>query len=118
MELARDVGDGWKVPPIPAEVFNVNAADRAWVDQQCTMQPLATFQQPLTLSAGTASPHDTTFIFATGFAESPFRPFFDQARTKGWTTMAVDFGHDVILDQPQALTDILAGIAALRPATI
>jgi hypothetical protein len=62
LELARDVGDGWKVPPIPAEVFNVNLADRAWVDRQCTMQPLATFQQPLALSAGLAAPHDTTFI--------------------------------------------------------
>ena len=47
LDLARQVGDGWKVPPIPAEVFNVNAADRAWVDRQCTAQPLATFQQPV-----------------------------------------------------------------------
>jgi len=109
LELARDVGEGWKVPPIPAEVFNVNAADRAWVDRQCTMQPLATFQQPLTLSAGRA-PHDTTFILATGFADSPFPPFYEQARTKGWTTMTVACGHDVMLDQPQELTQILTGI--------
>jgi len=115
LELARDVGDGWKVPPIPAEVFNVNAADRAWVDRQCTMHPLATFQQPLTLSAGLATPHDTTFILATGFADSPFPPFYQQARTKGWTTMTVACGHDVMLDQPQELTQILTGIAAARP---
>ena len=117
LELARDVGDGWKVPPIPAEVFNVNAADRAWVDRQCTMQPLATFQQPLTLSAGLAPP-DTTFILATGFADSPFPPFYEQARTKGWTTMTVACGHDVMLDQPQELTHILTSIAGARPAAI
>ena len=117
LELARDVGDGWKVPPIPAEVFNVNAADRAWVDRQCTMQPLATFQQPLTLSTGLA-PHDTTFILATGFADSPFPQFYEQARTKGWTTMTVACGHDVMLDQPQELTHILTSIAGARPAAI
>ena len=32
IEAARQVGDGWKVPPIPAEVFNVNAKDRDWVN--------------------------------------------------------------------------------------
>src|SRR5262245_23331662 len=41
---SRD-GEAWKVPPIPAEVFNVNAGDREWVNRQCTVQPLATFQQ-------------------------------------------------------------------------
>jgi len=118
LELAHNVGDGWKVPPIPAEVFNVNAADRAWVDRQCTMQPLATFQQPLTLNASLAVPHDATFILATGFADSPFPPFYEQARTKGWRTMTVACGHDVMLDEPQELTNILAAIAAPRPAAI
>jgi hypothetical protein len=32
--------------------------------------------------------------------------------------MTVDCGHDVMLDQPQELTDILAGIAAPRPAAM
>ena len=46
VSLANEFGEGWRVPPIPAEVFNVNAGDRDWVDRQCTPQPLATFQQP------------------------------------------------------------------------
>src|SRR6476620_11077653 len=29
-DLATRYGDGWKVPPIPAEVFNVNERDREW----------------------------------------------------------------------------------------
>lgn len=49
MEGTQAVGEGWKVPPIPAVVFNVNARDRDWVDRQCTMQPLATFQQRIRL---------------------------------------------------------------------
>jgi len=118
LELARDVGDGWKVPPIPAEAFNVNPTDREWVDRQCTMQPLATFQQPIRLNGRFSTPQNTTFILATGFADSPFQPFYEQARTRGWTTMTLSCGHDVMLDQPQELTEILAGIAAPRPVAV
>jgi pimeloyl-ACP methyl ester carboxylesterase len=118
LDLARRVGDGWKVPPIPAEVFNVNPADRAWVDSQCTMQPLATFQQPLKLSAGLHAPTSTTYILATGFHDSPFPPFYDRARVKGWATGTIDCGHDVMLDRPEELTRILAGVAAVEPAAL
>jgi pimeloyl-ACP methyl ester carboxylesterase len=118
LDLAQRVGDGWKVPPIPAEVFNVNLADRAWVDSQCTMQSLATFQQPLELSAAPHAPISTTFILATGFHDSPFPPFYDRARVKGWATATVDCGHDVMLDRPEELTGILADIAAAEPAAM
>jgi len=118
LELARNVGDGWKVPPIPAEVFNVNLADRDWVDRQCTMHPLATFQQPLTLNGQFSTPRNTTFILAERFGGSPFQPFYERARALGWTTMTVACGHDVMLDEPQELTNVLAGIAATRPAAI
>ena len=114
LDLARDIGDGWKVPPIPAEVFNVNPADRAWVDAQCTMQPLATFQQPITLTGRFSTPQNTTFILASGFAGSPFPPFYERALAQGWRTMTLPCGHDVMLDQPQDLTDILVGIAAAQ----
>src|SRR5437899_5628539 len=30
LEAAARDGEGWKVPPIPAEVLNVNAHDREW----------------------------------------------------------------------------------------
>jgi pimeloyl-ACP methyl ester carboxylesterase len=52
LEGTKNVGEGWKVPPIPAAVFNVNAADREWVDRQCTLHPLATMQQRLRLTGG------------------------------------------------------------------
>ena len=38
--------------PIPAEVFNVVADKRAWVDRRCTPQALATFEMPLLLAGG------------------------------------------------------------------
>lgn len=112
IDLARQVGDGWKVPPIPAAAFNVNPADRAWVDSQCTMHPFATFQQPIRLGRASQPPKNITFIMATGFDNSPFPPFYERARVQGWRTMTVDCGHDVMLDRPEELTRVLAAVAA------
>jgi pimeloyl-ACP methyl ester carboxylesterase len=115
-DLARDHGEGWKVPPIPAEVFNVNASDLEWVNRQCTMQSLATFQQPIKLkgTAGAASP--ATFILATGWSDSPFPVFFERAKARGWTTLSIPCGHDVMLDRPEELTSALLGVAAAQPS--
>jgi len=107
MEATAAHGEGWKVPPIPAEVFNVNASDAAWVDRQCTVQPLATFQQSIKLSGKADGIKDVTFILATGFADSPFPQFFEPAKARGWKTLKMDCGHAVMLDLPDELTQVL-----------
>jgi hypothetical protein len=111
---ARD-GEGWKVPPIPAEVFNVSAGDREWVNRQCTMQSIATFQQAIKLSGKGDPVKQITFILATGFANSPFTVFYDRAKAMGWNTLTMSCGHDVMLDRPEELTGALLGIAEAQP---
>jgi pimeloyl-ACP methyl ester carboxylesterase len=109
LEGAKTVGEGWKVLPIPAAVFNVNAADHEWVDRQCTLHPLATMQQRLRLTGGIQKIQNITFILATGYTEgSPFRPFYEKAKAKGWKTRTVPCGHDVMLDLPEELMTLLA----------
>ena len=114
LEQALHSGQGWKVPPIPAEAFHVNARDLDWVNRQCTLQPLATFQQRLHLTGEIAKIENVTFILATGWAPSPFPPFCDQAKTKGWRTVSMGCGHDVMLDLPEELTQELVVIPARR----
>lgn len=100
--------DGWAVPPIPAEVFRVNEQDRAWVDAQCKPQSLATFEQPLKLHNNFKRPRDVTHVLATGFREgSPFPFCHDRAKAKGWNTLTVHCGHDVMLDMPEELAALL-----------
>jgi pimeloyl-ACP methyl ester carboxylesterase len=106
LEAAREKGDGWKVPPIPAEVFKVNAKDAGWVNRQCTQQ-LATFTQPLRLTGGIERVRKVTYVLATGFEATPFPPFYERAKAKGWKTLTVDCGHDVMLDMPEELARIL-----------
>lgn len=117
VEGALATGDGWRVPPIPAEMFNVNQRDRDWVDRQCTVQPLATFQEPIHLTGAGDKVEDVTFILASNWAPSPFPPFYEKAKAKGWTTRTIECGHDVMLDRPDELTDILLAISARRSAS-
>jgi pimeloyl-ACP methyl ester carboxylesterase len=111
LSLARDHGDGWRVPPIPAEIFNVNARDRDWVDRQCTPQPLATFQQKLRLSAGQSPVARNYYIYASDWEGTPFTRSYDRAKARGWTTSEMACGHDVMLDSPEALTRKLLDVA-------
>jgi pimeloyl-ACP methyl ester carboxylesterase len=103
-------GHGWQVQPISAEFFRVNTTDRAWVDRQCTPQPLATFAQPVRLRE-TFPSSKCTHILATGYEHSPFPPFHEIAKAKGWKTLTIDCGHDVMLDRPAELTAMLCDAA-------
>jgi pimeloyl-ACP methyl ester carboxylesterase len=111
VSLANEFGEGWRVPPIPAEVFNVNALDRDWVDRQCTPQPLATFQQSIRLSGGPSRISRNHFIYASDWEGTPFTACHDRAKARGWTTSEIACGHDVMLDRPEALTAELIGVA-------
>jgi pimeloyl-ACP methyl ester carboxylesterase len=115
LELTWQHGEGWKVPPIPAEVFGVNANDLEWVNRQCTMQPLATFQQVLKLEGKRDAAENATFILASGWNDSPFPAFYERAKTRGWKTLTMPCGHDVMLDRPEELTSALLGVAAAQP---
>jgi pimeloyl-ACP methyl ester carboxylesterase len=113
VEGARRAGEGWLVPPITAEAFNVNPADRAWVDAQCTPQPLATFQQRLQVRRIFPAAK-ITYVLATGYEGSPFTPFHALAEKRGWRTVSVACGHDVMLDRPDDLVRILRDATAQR----
>jgi pimeloyl-ACP methyl ester carboxylesterase len=107
---ARETGDSWRAPPITAEFFAVNMADRAWVDRQCTCQSLATFQQRARIDREFPAVK-CTHILATGYEHSPFPPFHELAKRKGWKTSTIDCGHDVMLDRPAELVAMLRDAA-------
>jgi hypothetical protein len=71
------------------------------------MQPLATFQQTLHLTGGIARIKNITFILANGWGPSPFPPFYERAKVKGWKTLTMSCGHDGMLDLPEELTQEL-----------
>ena len=112
LDAAKAHGDGWRVPPIPAAVFNVNAADRSWVDDQCTDQPLASFQQKLHLDPSTPAVGSIHYIYAGDWEGTPFTGFYERAKARGWSTREIACGHDIMLDRPEELTAALLQAAA------
>jgi len=105
-QLAVAHGDGWKIPPIPASVFAVNAADAAWVDRQCTMHPLSSCEAPARLSGACDGIANIGYILASGH-DGPFGQFYAKARERRWWLEKLACGHDVTLDMPNELTALL-----------
>ena len=98
--------------PIPAEVFNVAQANRAWVDRRCRPQALATFEMPLLLSGGLAQVKQRLYILADGWDPSPFRHFAAKvAGQPGWRVSKLPCSHDVMVDLPKDLAKELLALA-------
>ena len=90
--------------PIPAEMFQIAAANRAWVDRRCVPQALATFDMPALLTDDAAKVAKRLFILADAWDPSPFRHLaakFDGA--PGWRVTKLPSSHDVMVDMPQEL---------------
>lgn len=109
--LAQTAGAGWNVPPIPAERFNVNPRDEAWVNAQCTFQSITTFEERIRLNRVPSCTHDAAHILATGWDNLPFLGSHQRAKEKRWATRTIDCGHEVMLDRPIELTDMLLEFA-------
>lgn len=98
--------------PVPSAVFNVNEKDRAWVDAKCTPHPLAAVVEKVSAAGAYEKIARKTYIRATGTKS----PVFDETLAKmkampGWKTYEVASGHDVMVDQPDRLTEILLEVA-------
>jgi pimeloyl-ACP methyl ester carboxylesterase len=105
--LAARRGGAATVPPRSAALFNVNEKDRAWVDAQCTPQPIQCFFQKLALTGARERIAHKTYIRATGYPSQTFDLGMGSARVRGWRIHEVPCGHDVMLDMPERLTEIL-----------
>jgi pimeloyl-ACP methyl ester carboxylesterase len=96
------------IPPRAAEAFGVNPADRAWVDQLCVPHPIATFTDKIALTGAAGRVARKTYVRAASYAN----PGFDRAvaavqAERGWRSHAVECGHDVMVDAPERLCEIL-----------
>ena len=74
--------------------------------RRCTPQPLATHQQPLDLTSAIDRIENVTCYSRDGYSPSLFPPFYEKA--KGWKTIKITCGHDVMLEMPEELAAALA----------
>ncbi|MBR1177018.1 alpha/beta hydrolase [Bradyrhizobium sp. KB893862 SZCCT0404] len=112
--IIKNLQDGGKtsLPPIPAAVFQVNERDRAWVDKQCTPQPLKTFTDQIVLSGARERIGKKTYIRARGYASPPFDSVVNKLRDNpGWVKHELPCGHDAMLDMPEQVADLFIASA-------
>jgi len=101
---------GGRMPPSLAERFNVNAADRAWVDEKCVPMAIACFLERIQLTGAHEKVKKRMYICARGRGPSPFPQFYEKLKNdKAWTVHATQTGHDVMLDDPEGLARMLTG---------
>lgn len=95
-------------PVPPAKAFQVNEKDQAWVDAKLTPQPTAVSLQPIVLTGARDKIAKRTYIRATASPSSLFDGYFEKLKSDpGWHTYAVPSGHDVMVDMPDRLSEIL-----------
>jgi pimeloyl-ACP methyl ester carboxylesterase len=111
LKAATDRGD-IGVPPRSAALFMVNDKDQAWVDAMCVPQPIGTMTEVQKLSGAREKVAKKSYIRAGSYPN----PGFDKAMTrvqadKSWRVYSVPCGHDVMVDMPERLTEILLEVA-------
>ncbi len=109
---AAQQADALGVPPRKAEAFGVNEKDRAWVDSLTGLQPLGCFLEKLKLTGARDRIERKSYIRAANYAN----PGFDKALARvkndpAWRTYGVPCGHDVMVDMPDRLAEILLEVA-------
>lgn len=98
-------------PPKAAE-FQVNESDQSWVDAKLTPQPIGVSLQEIRLTGARERVQRKAYIRATGFNSDTFDGYFGAAKaSQDWRTYEVPTGHDVMIDMPERLAEILCDAA-------
>jgi pimeloyl-ACP methyl ester carboxylesterase len=88
-----------------------------WVDANLTPQPVGVSLQRIRLTGARERVAKKAYIRATDFPSKTFDDYRDEAETNGWRIYDVRCGHDVMVDEPEQLAEILIDVVAMRSAT-
>jgi pimeloyl-ACP methyl ester carboxylesterase len=102
---------GLSVPPISAESFGVSEHLRDWVNNHCVPHPYASFNEKIRLTGGRERVPNKVYIRAAKMRSNAFDGFLKEAEaSKGWRALALDCGHEVMVDEPDLLADVLESV--------
>jgi pimeloyl-ACP methyl ester carboxylesterase len=111
LKLATERGD-IGVPARPATAFLVNDKDQAWVDSLTGPQPIATMTEQVKITGACETIAKKSYIRAGAYPNPGFDVAFARVKAdKAWRTYEVPCGHDVMVDMPERLAEILLEVA-------
>lgn len=100
-------------PGPSAEKFMVKTAeDRAWVDSMTTEQPLGVSLQPIKLTGARDRVPKKSYVRAAPYENPAFDGYLAKcAADPSWNTYSLPCGHDIMVDMPDQLAEILIEVA-------
>lgn len=108
---ASQSSGGLSFPPPDAALFGLTGDDRDWVNRRQTPQPFRLYQQPLQFDAARVDALPRTFIDCTQPALATIAPSRVRVRSEpGWNVVEMATGHDPMVSEPAALSQILLDI--------
>lgn len=112
MEEAIAAGTPGRKAPPPA-AFGVNEKDQAWVASKVTDQPNGVATQPIKLTGARDRIAKKTYIRAPKYPQEAFDKALAECKAdKTWKTFeTTTSGHDVMVDAPEWLVDIILQVA-------
>jgi pimeloyl-ACP methyl ester carboxylesterase len=111
IKTATERGD-LAVPPRSAAAFLVNEQDQAWVDAMCVPQPIGTMTEKMALSGARERIGKKAYIRASAYPNPGFDKAYARVKAdRSWRTYEVPCGHDVMVDMPERLAEILLEVA-------
>ena len=111
LKIAAERGD-LGVPARSAAAFLVNEKDQAWVDAMCVPQPIGTMTEKMTLTGARERIGKKAYIRASAYPNPGFDTAYARVKADAsWRTYEVPCGHDVMVDMPERLAEILMEVA-------
>jgi pimeloyl-ACP methyl ester carboxylesterase len=109
--IVQQSGTGY-LPPLSAEAMRVNMADRAWVDSKTTPHPFQTWKDGFPSVTAHERVARKFYVRATGLPSAVYdRTAQDRRSRPGWSVLTLPVGHDVMVDAPRDVVDILVRAA-------
>ena len=102
---------GRKAPP--AKTFSFSEKDYAWIDSKLTEQPNGPALQTIRLTGKRDAIAKKTYIRAPQYPQAAFDKALAECKADpSWQTFVNDTsGHDVMIDQPEWLADVLLKVS-------
>lgn len=113
--IAKAKADGiLGTKPQTAEQFMVaDPKDREWVNSLCTLHPIQTLIDETRANGAREKIAKKTYIRAKGWNHAGFEANYQRVKTTmpSWKAYEVPCGHDVMVDMPDRLVEILLEVA-------
>jgi pimeloyl-ACP methyl ester carboxylesterase len=112
LEEALARGEVNRKPP-PASTFSLDEKSYAWIESKMTPQPNSIVFQPIALTGKLASVRKKTYVRVPKYPQSAFdRALAECQADQSWQTFINDkSGHDVMIDQPEWVADLIMKVA-------